>query len=230
MNYKKIYDHLILDAKINPKLDDYKESHHIVPLCLGGTDDKDNLVYLTARQHYLAHWLLYKIYKTPNLIFAWHSMSRISVGQEHRSINSHLFCYCRKQLQKVLSKKFTGEGNNFYGKSHTEETKLKISKANKGKIYKTQEQIDSWINSVAKAPKSKEHREKIGRKGMVMLQNIHTLEFVRVYKTDEKNFSSDWVNPKKLNPDPKYKCDYCDVITNKGNLNRWHNENCKNRK
>jgi len=25
----------------------------------------------------------------------------------------------------------------------------------------------------------------------------------------------------------KYKCKYCEVITTKGNLSRWHNENCK---
>lgn len=230
MNYQKIYEDLISDAKINPKSDSYKELHHIIPICLGGSNDKDNLVYLTARQHYLAHWLLYKLYKTPNLIYAWHSMSRVGVGQEKRSINSHLFCYCRKELKLVLSKKYSGEGNNFYGKTHSDETKLKISKANKGKVYKTQAQIDSWVDTVAKAPKSKEHRVKIGRKGMVMLQNIHTLEYIRVYKTDDRYFSSDWVNPKKINPDQTYKCDYCGIITNKGNINRWHNQNCKYRK
>ena len=28
----------------------------------------------------------------------------------------------------------------------------------------------------------------------------------------------------------KYKCDWCDVITTKGNIIRWHNDNCKYKK
>lgn len=40
----------------------YYESHHIVPRCLGGNDDKENLVLLTAREHFIAHRLLSKIY------------------------------------------------------------------------------------------------------------------------------------------------------------------------
>ena len=75
MNYSKIYDALITDAKENPKPDEYKESHHIVPRCMGGDDSNDNLVKLTARQHYLAHWLLYKMYRTTSLVHAWHCVS-----------------------------------------------------------------------------------------------------------------------------------------------------------
>lgn len=40
---------------------EYFETHHIVPKSLGGTDDKNNLVNLTAREHYIAHLLLVKI-------------------------------------------------------------------------------------------------------------------------------------------------------------------------
>lgn len=40
----------------------YYEEHHIVPRCLGGSDDKSNLVLLTAREHFIAHRLLSKIY------------------------------------------------------------------------------------------------------------------------------------------------------------------------
>ena len=41
----------------------YLEKHHIIPKSLGGTNDASNLVKFTARQHYIAHLLLYKIYK-----------------------------------------------------------------------------------------------------------------------------------------------------------------------
>ena len=36
----------------------YHERHHIVPKCLGGTDDDDNLIDLLAREHFVAHKLL----------------------------------------------------------------------------------------------------------------------------------------------------------------------------
>lgn len=114
MDYFTLYKKLIEDATINPKDDVYKELHHIIPKCMGGSDLTENLVKLTARQHYLAHWLLYKMYKTSKLVHAWHNMSVIGKGQESRKVNSHLFEYCRKERQKILSEEMSGEGNHFF--------------------------------------------------------------------------------------------------------------------
>lgn len=62
MDYKKnYYDYIDYIKTLNRKLG-YSEKHHIVPKCLGGSDDKFNLVVLTAREHFLAHYLLTKIY------------------------------------------------------------------------------------------------------------------------------------------------------------------------
>ena len=41
--------------------DIYKESHHVIPSSLGGTDDNNNKVSLTGREHALCHWLLLKM-------------------------------------------------------------------------------------------------------------------------------------------------------------------------
>lgn len=43
-------------------MEGYYETHHAVPKCLGGDDSKDNLVRLTAAEHYIAHLLLMKMY------------------------------------------------------------------------------------------------------------------------------------------------------------------------
>jgi hypothetical protein len=56
MNYKKIYDQLV-ERATSRILEDYTETHHIVPRCMGGTDSLDNLVELTPEEHYLAHQL-----------------------------------------------------------------------------------------------------------------------------------------------------------------------------
>lgn len=81
MDYQKIYKNLMLRAKLEnrkkTKTGTYYEKHHIIPECLfkqrkrkgpkgfvdGDPEDKDNIVLLTAREHFIAHVLLYKIYK-----------------------------------------------------------------------------------------------------------------------------------------------------------------------
>jgi hypothetical protein len=66
MDYTKHYEALCYGRQLIPRTKtstDYYELHHIVPKSLGGQDTKDNLVMLTAREHYIAHLLLYNIYK-----------------------------------------------------------------------------------------------------------------------------------------------------------------------
>lgn len=63
MNYQRIHDFIIERAKNRPKPNCYCEKHHIIPKCMGGTNDKENLAILTIKEHYLIHYLLTKIYK-----------------------------------------------------------------------------------------------------------------------------------------------------------------------
>ena len=44
------------------------ESHHILPKSMGGSDHITNLIDLTPRQHYLAHWMLWKAYKSKEMV------------------------------------------------------------------------------------------------------------------------------------------------------------------
>lgn len=63
MNYNKIYTNLIEKAKARRSFDfSYYESHHILPRCMGGGNEKSNLVKLSAKEHFVAHHLLMKIY------------------------------------------------------------------------------------------------------------------------------------------------------------------------
>lgn len=55
--YSRIYFSIIDNAK-NRVSEGYKETHHIIPRCMGGSDDSNNLVDLTAREHYICHLLL----------------------------------------------------------------------------------------------------------------------------------------------------------------------------
>lgn len=62
MNYKTIYDDLVRTRDKLERKEQYTEEHHIIPRCLGGSDNKENLVSLTAREHLIAHKLLCRIY------------------------------------------------------------------------------------------------------------------------------------------------------------------------
>lgn len=133
MDYLSIYNALIQDAKTNPKSDSYKEIHHIIPKCMGGSNRKDNLVLLTARQHFIAHWLLYKIHRTSAMVYAWNNMCRIGKGQESRRINSRHFKYVREAFSQKI-KNMPEEtrrkiSNSLKGKPLAEETKKKIAEA-----------------------------------------------------------------------------------------------------
>jgi hypothetical protein len=83
MNYEKIYNQIIEHAQ-NRKLEGYKEKHHIVPKCLGGSNEKENLVELTAKEHFLCHKLLCEIYPSnPKLMWALWLMA---IGKQKRKI------------------------------------------------------------------------------------------------------------------------------------------------
>ena len=64
MNYERIYNEFIADRKAKEAdliaSGEYFEKHHIVPKSLSGSDDADNLVALTAADHFMAHLLLAK--------------------------------------------------------------------------------------------------------------------------------------------------------------------------
>lgn len=58
--YQRWYDELMDRAGRRTIPSCYTERHHIVPKSLGGPDDLPNLVTLTYREHFIAHWLLTK--------------------------------------------------------------------------------------------------------------------------------------------------------------------------
>jgi hypothetical protein len=89
MNYQRIYDALCKQGR-ERVLKEYTEKHHILPRCLGGSDSNDNLTKLTAREHYLAHYLLTKMYpRDYKLLHAFGSMSRVGPKQQRTYMSRH---------------------------------------------------------------------------------------------------------------------------------------------
>lgn len=98
MNYKKIYDDLIIKyKKKNIKKSNivYTEEHHIIPVSIGGNNKKSNLVRVTARVHFILHALLVRIYNKKSeeyksMLHAFNKMNSSNNKQE-RYFNSRLF-------------------------------------------------------------------------------------------------------------------------------------------
>ena len=62
--------------KLRKQQKEYTEIHHIYPTSMGGNDNTENLVLMTGRNHFIAHWLLYKMTLDRRMIFAFNQMKR----------------------------------------------------------------------------------------------------------------------------------------------------------
>ena len=113
MNYKRIYNNLISNA-LERNIEDgvYYEKHHIVPRSLGGTDDASNLVYLTAREHFVAHWLLWKFSEGRDKYKMGHAFFRMCFhNSDNRKIklNSRYYQYAREAHREATRYFHTGK-------------------------------------------------------------------------------------------------------------------------
>lgn len=113
----------------NRVLKGYREIHHIIPKSEGGLDEDSNLVALTAREHFLAHWLLYRENPTTSRAHAFWRMcnGRGKVLPENWIIvPSRAYEEARLAHSKAISKALKG-------KSKTPEHIAKVAESNRGK-------------------------------------------------------------------------------------------------
>jgi hypothetical protein len=136
MNYEKnYYDYIMYVKTLERKKNNgvYYEEHHIIPKSIGGNNKKENKVLLTAREHYLAHYLLWKFTDTKEMMYAFWCLNNMSRRKIY--LNSRLYEKLKQEIIKYQKENFCGSNNIFYGRKHTEETKQKISKSKKENPY-----------------------------------------------------------------------------------------------
>lgn len=151
MNYKDVYDRIIasaVDRNLPRRGTVVIETHHIVPKSCGGTNNKDNLVTLIPKEHYLCHLLLERIYRGTEhhskMQRAAFMMGRCSTRTsrayqtaKEAHINTLKNQVISDDQKQAISKK--NKGNTYKsGMLHSEETKQKIGKGNTGKIRSTE--------------------------------------------------------------------------------------------
>lgn len=128
----------------------YVESHHIIPESIGGNNDYENRVWLTAHEHLRCHLLLTEMcinegHRHKMLLAATRMMNRQDNRREREKLlplqiteqEIEWLAKVRedsaKAHSKYMSEKFKGEGNPFYGKTHSKQTNESRSKKLKGK-------------------------------------------------------------------------------------------------
>ena len=155
MNYFLAYQRLIAKAQSRGCIDGYVEKHHILPRALGGTDDSSNLVVLTAREHFIAHVLLGKIYGGT----MWQAI--IIMKSRNRYCNSRLFEIARKhafvEREKCINEKRKKDPafDAYMHKVRSEATKNRQEgyQAQAGKKFKEKFLNDIEYSSVIKKQK-----------------------------------------------------------------------------
>ena len=99
MDYWSLYETLIRKAGRRSLRGIYFERHHIIPRCLDGDNSAENIVKLTYREHFLAHWLLIKMFageKRRRMTYAFHAMS---LRTEQRQITAWQYEVIKRHLK-----------------------------------------------------------------------------------------------------------------------------------
>lgn len=216
MDYSKHYNSIITNAQhrnwSKKNAPCYVEKHHITPRCLGGDNTINNLVCLTAKEHYVAHLLLAKIYNTKELL--WAVISFRSSNGNTRFTGSMYESFRIKQ-----SKLTSGRNNINYGKS-TWNKGLQFSEESKRKMS----------NSHLKQRESKIVCPHCGK-------SVDGANFSK-WHGDNCKLSPNYVAPQKKKrkspikqTEPRnlrlFTCPHCGLQGKGGNMRRWHFDNCR---
>lgn len=218
--YKPHYEKLINRAKTRV-IEGYVEKHHIVPKCLGGSNDKSNLVKLTAEEHYVAHQLLVKMLpENKKLIHAAILMTSKSCDLK-RSKNKSYGWLKKLRNESLIGHEVSEATRIKISKGHlgrvngprSEETKNKISESNKGRIVS-----ESHRKAVAEANKRRIVSEESKNKRRETMKGFkHTEESKLKMSQSQRNIE------RKVLPETIARC----YEMAKNNIGRKHTEESK---
>lgn len=243
--YEIWYFGIIENARKRGTVDGYSELHHILPRSLGGPDHSSNLVELTAREHFICHWLLTKIYRTGEEHWKMLNalrMMRMENGvhqRYHTKITSIVYERLRTEYSALQSVRLKGSANPMYGKTHAEDARSKISEANTGmkltdeqklkisesKLGKKREQFsDEWIENLTKA-NSGENNGMYGKSHSDETRELMRQKRLGTQRSPETIAKIAEANRGKIRP--KKHCEHCGKEAPVNVYPRWHGDNCK---
>lgn len=240
--YSKVYYNIIRTAGSTPRVG-YTEKHHIIPKCLGGDNSKENLVRLSAREHFVCHLLLTRMIDDPkklmSLRFAVAKFRQSNSKQNRYILTSWEFEQVR--IAQSLAARVLATTRKRAPLS--KETKEKISAALKGKPSP----LRGCQGSTKGRKLSEEHRRKISESQIGKKQNLSDDERLRrreyilsirdqrIYKPLSEETKLKISNSNKGTPAhnkgvkaSKYHCLHCARdVAGASNYTRWHGDRCR---
>ena len=247
MNKYNRWYNTITERARNRVLDAYTETHHIQPRSLGGTDDKNNLVDLTAREHFICHWLLTKMYTgegKAKMIYALNGMKRGNeFAQRYETkITARVYENLKKEFSKVHSETMKGKVPTNKGRSMSEEQKAKIRATKAANPYTwDQEKLAKRIQKQTGVKRSQETKDKIrdalkGKvKGPMSAEGKLKRSVALTGKPKPDGMGaklSATVAAQKAagthyTQQPKQTCPHCGIQASKARYNGFHGDKCK---
>jgi hypothetical protein len=178
------------------KVGGYCENHHVLPECLGGPNTKENMIMLSAREHYVAHLLLTKMFDgdaKKRMHYAFYSMRRKKAGMVRYEPNSHIYEILVKKIDRAPSEE-TRKRMRDSAKlrpPQTEETRQLRSAAVRASY--TPELRASRSAQFKDKPFTDQHRRNLsaGQKGKVMSEAF--IEYCRQRRGEKNARSKTWV-------------------------------------
>lgn len=147
MNYGRVYEALIEKRRKEPLNRDavYCERHHFIPRCMGGGNEVWNLVYLTAKEHFVAHHLLYKINPTDQRLLA----AFIAMCAPRRNGKRYLLLSARRHGK--LREEYAAARRAAFAAMTDEEKQRRIAHIKEGcakrSVEKTRLKVERWRKS-----------------------------------------------------------------------------------
>lgn len=231
MNYQKVYDQIVEKAKSEKRKKyqgTYYEKHHVQPKCLGGGNNKSNLVLLTAREHFICHWLLIRIYPGNfKLVHAlWGMCNQKSKVQKRYIPSSRVYEEARILSSEAIRKSRTGMSNP----DQSERMKIDNPNGKPGVKEKQRQKKLGTQNSSKRLEVRQKLRERLT--GRVVTWG-HKVSQTRLEKGLGKGSKSEShkrnIGLANSKPKEKVQCPHCSLIGGKSNMTRFHFDQCKKR-
>ena len=219
MDYRAIYNLLVQKAKDRTIVSEVIERHHIIPKSMGGSNKKENIVSFTPKEHFVAHHLLWKIYRTRGMHYAfWCMVTKFSKGGvRDYNVSSTVYNLSKAEQRNAM----TGSSNPNAG-GRSEESRRKSSVSLKGK--------SSWCKGLTQI-----HSEQ----GLKNISKSRTgckdSEETKLKKSVSHTGVPKGPSPLKGKPtkpfDEKYivLCPHCNKQGVVWHMKRYHYENCKSK-